>query len=185
MDVSALPPQGEGGPKGRMRTCAVTPSRGPSSKLYSPRASGAGPRRSPSASTFTARKRWPWAMVSTSPARSDRLGLSMGEREGPRERRMPPSSIVRAARVRVLKNLARQSQTSARQVSKASFKRLSLVRGWIDDGRSGGGRPRRERSAAPEARLGGLGRLDPGEAEVAQDRVRLPGRPADRRKQRR
>ena len=122
--------------------------------------------------------------------------------------------MIRAARLRVLKNRARHSQTSARQVSTAfvqadvpvagevrragtpaaalarrSRRRRRSARVSADAGgdrrtaRSAAGGAGRERPAAPEARLGRIGLLDPHEAQRPQDRLGLPRRPADRGEQ--
>ena len=60
------------------RAALSAPFASPSTMLYSPRAraSGAGPLRSPTSSTFTAIHLGPWAKLITSQGRSERLVLS-------------------------------------------------------------------------------------------------------------
>ena len=85
-----------------------------------PRAPGRGarraPRPAPPATAALARR--------SARRRSARCGLACRAACARRRamRRTPPSSTMRAARLRVLKNRARHSQTSTRQVSAASLK---------------------------------------------------------------
>ena len=74
----------------------------------------------------TAIHRAPTGKTRTSPARTVRLGLSNEIVAPPRDRRTPPSSTMRAARLRVLKKRARHSQTSTRHVSAGSLTRERL-----------------------------------------------------------
>ena len=125
------------------------------SMLYSPRASAAGPRRSPYASTLATTHFGPCAKVRTSPQRTPRLGLSIAVRAPPRVRRTPPSSTIRAARLLVLKKRARHSQTSIRQASSVTRRRVRL-RGAAGPWRvSLGARRRRWASPASRARRTG------------------------------
>src|SRR5579872_2200248 len=152
------------------------------------RASAGGPRRSPSASTRTAVNRPPSAKTRLSPGFTGRAGLSSRVSAPARVRRTRPSSTMRAASERVLKNRARQSQTSTR--SEASAMRLLRP----PPGARSGGQPRQRRERRGVRLAGALARpprlrpaapdlagpaADRCEAEPAQDGARLGLAPAE------